>query len=406
LGQEKSNEELENTYKEKIQSLTLEKDKLSETLVEKNNRLIQACDTVQKKEDSLIKLAKLHNSMLKKQKYHKFKKGPCFYIWRNPTDKIIKYKVGFTENINSRLRQYRTAVPNLILVYLIYLPEAKFIEDAVLLKYRKNRVPLNHEIVHVSATTIIKSVENLVKYFKFQNTVEGELWKYNEKEPDNLVEKDINDEDSDEDTDDDSEETTEYFEKSEIEKQEEEIKKKQEQTVKCQICEMEVSIDQIKQHIFHIHKVTFKDNGRSCSICKKTFANKPKRDRHVNTVHKKLGRVECELCGNKYATKDSLNYHIRNVHDKKYKSTCGICNMEFTNENNMKIHIENQHKNPDNKYYTCPTCNKDYVTKSGLTSHIQKIHKRKEKSNCKICGKLIMSKAGMSNHIRSIHPDK
>ena len=141
-------------------------------------------EQLQLKENALQKITTNHEKLLKKRSYYKFKKGPCFYVWKDPDSKVIKYKVGYTANINKRLSQERTSVPELKLVYLVYLPQAQLLEDMVLMKCRDYRVPQNHELVKITHEKIIKIVQNLLKYFKFNCTEETKLHKYNNEECD------------------------------------------------------------------------------------------------------------------------------------------------------------------------------------------------------------------------------
>ena len=160
--------------------LNKEIDQLRLQLMYTDRKLNEKSEQLKVTSKGFRNLRKNHNSMLRKRVYHKFKKGPSFYIWNDPDCKVSKYKVGFSEDINQRLGQERTSVPELKMVYLIYVEQAKFIEQSILLKFRDYRVPLNHELVKIKSDTIINSVKNLLKYFKFEYTEEVELSKYNE----------------------------------------------------------------------------------------------------------------------------------------------------------------------------------------------------------------------------------
>ncbi len=127
------------------------------------------------------KLSKNHNSMLTRRSYHKFKKGPCFYIvadeWRNVEE---FYKVGETSNINQRLATYRTAMPRTKILYLVYLSENKLLETTVKAKFKHCLSDMNKEyIAGVALETIMAKVEMIVKFFHFDTTRETELELYN-----------------------------------------------------------------------------------------------------------------------------------------------------------------------------------------------------------------------------------
>jgi len=173
LGDEKSTQELEEKYQEKV-------DKLQLTLTWTERKLQASSQEMKDKTLEFRRMRKNHNNLLRKRTYYKFKKGPSFYVWYDPNGIITKFKVGYSENINQRLAQERTSVPELKLVYLVYSPSAKLLEDMILHKFRERRVPLNHELIKIKSETIIKSCHSLLKYFKSNYTEENELYKYNE----------------------------------------------------------------------------------------------------------------------------------------------------------------------------------------------------------------------------------
>ena len=165
LGKEKSQKTLELEFKKQINSL--------------ESQLTLQTEQTQLKQNALQHITQKHTKLLKKRSYYKFKKGECFYVWNDPDSKVVKYKVGFTTNINQRLSQERTSVPELHLVYLVYLPQAQLLESMVLEKFREYRMPQNHELVKLNHNTIIKITQTLLKYFKFNCTEENDLHKYN-----------------------------------------------------------------------------------------------------------------------------------------------------------------------------------------------------------------------------------
>ena len=58
-------------------------------------------------------LAELHDQLRMKRNYHKFKKGNCVYIITDRWREKDYLKIGYTDNINERLRTYRTSMPYL-----------------------------------------------------------------------------------------------------------------------------------------------------------------------------------------------------------------------------------------------------------------------------------------------------
>lgn len=117
------------------------------------------------------------NILTKKISHYKFPKGDCFYILNNPDNKI-KFKVGFSGNINNRLKMYRTSIPDIKIIYLVYLKEAKLLEEAILKKFSENRMP-NHEILLVQSEKIIKSARYLLQKYDVRYVENNDICKYN-----------------------------------------------------------------------------------------------------------------------------------------------------------------------------------------------------------------------------------
>ena len=98
---------------------------------------------------------KLKNVLLKRQ-YYKLQKGSCFYIIKTHDD---RYKVGFEgENINKRLETYRTLVPDIKLVYLIYTDKAYLLEQNMLSRFTTVKLEINHEVLIFFEDTSLKEL--------------------------------------------------------------------------------------------------------------------------------------------------------------------------------------------------------------------------------------------------------
>jgi prophage antirepressor-like protein len=168
---EDKDKELDNTKKD-LKEKTL-RVKYTENILNETKEVLTT------KSIELNKIKKNHHSILKKRSYHKFKVGKCFYIWMYPECEQKKFKVGMSSDINDRLKTYRVSNPELKLVYLVYLNENSFLEDAILLRLDKYRVEKNHELIRLSGGTIIESARFILEYFKIEHTEEEELHLYN-----------------------------------------------------------------------------------------------------------------------------------------------------------------------------------------------------------------------------------
>jgi hypothetical protein len=127
----------------------------------------------------LKELQNKHNSMLKKQKYHTFMIGPCVYIWSDPDSSVEKYKIGYTKNINERLKDFRTSVPNLVLNYLVFSHKAALLETNILSSFEDDLIHANHEIVSLQLDFILDKIKQIMIITNIPYTECNQLNEYN-----------------------------------------------------------------------------------------------------------------------------------------------------------------------------------------------------------------------------------
>ncbi|NDE13724.1 hypothetical protein EBZ80_02210 [bacterium] len=112
---------------------------------------------------------------------HKFQKEPCFYIIRASND---AFKIGFDGvDINERFRTYRTSIPNMTVMYMVFSPKSEWIEESMLSRFHDSRVENNHEFIsEVSVLELTTSVETLLRYCRIPHEVvpEEEIRRYND----------------------------------------------------------------------------------------------------------------------------------------------------------------------------------------------------------------------------------
>ena len=114
--------------------------------------------------------------------YEKFKKGNIFYIISDGDTENLKYKVGIDNvDINVRLQQHRTILPNLKLHYLVYTDSNEMLEDTILNRHKSFRKEfLNHEWLYNLDLSIIKqSCKTYLEFVSADYTVETDIEKYN-----------------------------------------------------------------------------------------------------------------------------------------------------------------------------------------------------------------------------------
>ena len=151
--------------------------------VEKSSDQLVILQNTVKDQQKLIKeQEQKHNLLLYKRQYHKFKKGKIFYIISDGDTENLKYKVGIDDvDINIRLQQHRTTLPNLKLHYLVYTNRNKLLEDYILSRHESFRKEfLNHEWLYNIDLSIIKeSCKSLLESAYADYTIEDDIDKYN-----------------------------------------------------------------------------------------------------------------------------------------------------------------------------------------------------------------------------------
>jgi hypothetical protein len=410
LGQEKSNKELEEKFNEKIQSLQ----KTIETVVNENLKI----------KSTYSHLAELNDKLRMKRNYHKFKKGNCLYIITDRWREKDYLKIGYTDNINTRLQTYRTSMPDVKIEFLVYLTENKILEKCLKLRYATKLIEKNHEyVIDATVEQLVKSINSLTRYLNIEATEETKLSLYNEPyKIYNLVFLDQNGnvedntdpivlaspakpmelelDSSDDEKDNEPESNTETNNDSESEPDFDSDSK----VYKCDICGAEYKTkSRFLNHMIKFHNIQkdLKDDGKTCPICKKVFRDRGKRNRHVRGVHEKSSIVKCTKCDTNYSSNDALMNHIRNVHKKVTQSKCDQCGKICSTVGNLKKHIEQMHNKTTS--VSCDICHNIFTSQCNLTQHILKVHQRQEKCNCQLCGKELLSVNGLEYHMRNVH---
>ncbi len=156
-----------------------------DSLINKTKSLLATLEETENEKALLAsemeKMQKAHDTKLAKRSYHKFKKGPCFYIVKDDWREVDYFKIGVTGDINERLRHYRTSMPHTRLMYLLYLNENYELESTLKLIFKKHLSDINREyITGVPLDKIIKETVSFVDLCSFDFTLETGLDKYND----------------------------------------------------------------------------------------------------------------------------------------------------------------------------------------------------------------------------------
>ena len=373
LGNQKTNEELENLYKDQIKTLTIQLETTTNQLETTENQLETTTTHLQTIQQSHQKLLVKYNSSLQKHSYYKFREsGPCFYIFNSGYEYLdlvtrLKFgiagtsdKYGRVDTIDNRLQSHRTNHPVLHLDFLIFTKDAKFIEDGIKRHYRREINPNGHEWIEgVCVQKIIDRVKNVLDEFCIDdyNIVSAEtLKKYNDyvittvkvddDEEDDEEEDDVvvvEDEEEDDEEEDDvvveeeedevveeekSEEEDEEDEDEVVEEEDDEEDEDEEQEIEEKIDIMKEQLDEYKEILLHLESYTVKKMdeilrkiGSSLTGTKDVKIKKIK-DKLEPIIHKKPLTKKCDTCNIEKIANDK---HFRAFKNKSLRGTCKAC---------------------------------------------------------------------------------
>ncbi len=298
LGKEKSNEELENVYKEKLSEM--------------ENQL-------ESTKNELSVLSKTHNSMLRRQKRTPYEIGSVVYLISHEaftgfynTD---YFKVGEATQKSGedhsafvkRLSGYNTSAPvNFKVNFLIYVEENQLLEQNTLTRFRKNLNPCNKEwIKSVDFKTITEYMVNMCELMNVEyKIVVNDPIVQNMESMENVSEsisgvEEINEEENEnEEEDEEIEEINQEDTEEEIEIEAEQERKKLNGKFECMIC----------------HECNISDKrAMNCVSCSRQLSRKVKERPTHGQLLKDVERMSIVDVGKKYGVSDNcIRKWIRN----------------------------------------------------------------------------------------------
>ena len=182
LSKESDPKEIEMYYQQKLREKEKVIMRLTSENKEREEKTLKIYKQLEEEKEKSQEAENKFKMLLYKRSYHKFKKGPVFYIISDLDASTKKYKVGIDHiDINIRLQQHRTSIPSLRLDFLVYTDKNSIIEQGMLTKFdgcRKNH--LNHEwIMEVELDDLVTSVKFIISYFHLNATYENDIESYN-----------------------------------------------------------------------------------------------------------------------------------------------------------------------------------------------------------------------------------
>ena len=182
LSKESDPKEIEMYYQQKLREKEKVIMRLTSENKEREEKTLKIYKQLEEEKEKSQEDENKFKMLLYKRSYHKFKKGPVFYIISDLDASTKKYKVGIDHiDINIRLQQHRTSIPSLRLDFLVYTDKNSIIEQGMLTKFdgcRKNH--LNHEwIMEVELDDLVTSVKFIINYFHLNATYENDIESYN-----------------------------------------------------------------------------------------------------------------------------------------------------------------------------------------------------------------------------------
>ncbi len=119
-------------------------------------------------EQNYKKIQVNHEKLKQKKTHPKVEKGMCLYIIGIGNE---SYKFGITSDLNNRLQAYRTSIPNIKMERIVYIKEAKQVEDAIKFKFENNHIPYNnHEIFMGDLRILTAFINKYVDTFGLEYT--------------------------------------------------------------------------------------------------------------------------------------------------------------------------------------------------------------------------------------------
>ena len=183
-------EQLKKTIEEKeveIAAKDLKITEKEEQITEIKTELVEEQKIVMKTKKSLMATQRrfMHR--------HKFRINGCVYVLENPDEKYNKFKIGFSKDMNQRLEDDRTMIPNIKVRMILYTIHYEVFEKCIKIRYKDQLELPSHEWVFEELEKLIETIKELDKVNRFSGILETqeELNKYNLDDTTEVVRKNV-----------------------------------------------------------------------------------------------------------------------------------------------------------------------------------------------------------------------
>lgn len=178
-----------NKLEEEKQKIDEEKQKIEEENKKLEIEKIEISKKLTEEQKVVIK-TKISLELNQKKFMHRNKFSEdcgCVYILKDPENPLNKFKIGFTDDINERLKSDRTMIPNIKILFIMYTPHYELFEKLIKIRFEEHFQFQSHEWIILdkfeNVNFLINGYKEIDKACGFHSKIGEHLWKYNLEEP-------------------------------------------------------------------------------------------------------------------------------------------------------------------------------------------------------------------------------